>query len=178
MAYDPIKAATSGGPLSLNVPWYAQLLETKPSWKLVSTQYIKPNTGIAVDVPAGHTIRITQAEGPQINDINFFGADIKDASGERYDLGYTLAIEGMLLTRFARAWSRQRSASDSSPFRRLSTPRLSQARAYPGLFASTPRYSDSASPGWSRSWLALNPRITGSRTISLRERQSRKIRRP
>ena len=56
-------------------------------------------------MPAGHTIRITQAEGPQINDINFFGADITDAAGERYDLGYTIAIEGMLLPRFSRAWS-------------------------------------------------------------------------
>lgn len=104
-SYDPIEAAVSGGPMSLDVAWYERLLATKPGWRLVSTQYIKPNAGIAVDVPAGHTIRITQAEGPQINDINFFGADIKDASGERYDLGYTIAIEGMLLPRFSRAWS-------------------------------------------------------------------------
>ena len=104
MPYDPIDAATSGGPMSLNLDWYEELLRTKPSWKPVSTQYIKPNTGIAVDVPAGHTIRITQAEGPQINDINFFGADFAE-SGLRYDFGYTFNIEGMLLTRFARAWS-------------------------------------------------------------------------
>ena len=103
--YDPIAAAQAGGPMTLNKEWYEELLKTKPSWKLVSTQYIKPCTGIAVDVPAGHTIRITQAEGPQINDINFLSADIKDASGERYDLGYTIGIEGMLLPRFARAWS-------------------------------------------------------------------------
>ena len=103
--YDPIAAAVGGGPMSLNLPWYEALLATKPDWKLVSTQYIKPSSGIAVDVPAGHTIRITQVEGPQINDINFFGADIEDASGERYDLGYTMAIEGMLLPRFSRAWS-------------------------------------------------------------------------
>ena len=103
--YDPIAAAQKGGPMALNKKWYEDLLKTKPSWKLVSTQYIKPNMGIAVDVPAGHTIRITQAEGPQINDINFLGADIKDASGERYDLGYTIGIEGMLLPKFARAWS-------------------------------------------------------------------------
>lgn len=104
MAYDPIEAATSGGPLSLNVQWYEDLLKTKSSWKHISKQFIKPNTGIAVDVPAGHTIRITQEEGPQINDINFFAADFKE-SGIRYDLGYTFNIEGMLLTSFARAWS-------------------------------------------------------------------------
>ena len=103
--YDPIKAATSGGPMSLNIDWYEALLATKSNWKLVSTQYIKPHTGIAVDVPAGHTLRITQAEGPQINDINFFGADIEDAGGERYDLGYTMAIEGLLLRKFSRMWS-------------------------------------------------------------------------
>ena len=95
--YDPIEAAVSGGPMSLDLAWYERLLATKPDWRLISTQYIKPSTGIAIDVPAGHTIRITQAEGPQINDINFFGADITDAAGERYDLGYTMAIEGMLL---------------------------------------------------------------------------------
>jgi hypothetical protein len=103
--YDPIEAAVSGGPMSIDVDWYRNLLATKDSWELVSTQYVKPSSGIAVDVPAGHTIRITQSEGPQINDINFFGADITDANGERYDLGYTLAIEGMLLPQFSRAWS-------------------------------------------------------------------------
>ena len=104
MAYDPIKDATSGGPLSLNVSWYKELLETKHSWKLVKTDYVKPNMGIAVDVPAGHSIRITQAEGPQINDVNFFSANYKN-DGIRYDLGYTFNIEGMLLPQFARAWS-------------------------------------------------------------------------
>ena len=39
MAYDPIKDATSGGPLSLNVSWYKDLLETKHSWKLIKTDY-------------------------------------------------------------------------------------------------------------------------------------------
>ena len=83
-AYDPIAAAVGGGPMSLDVGWYEDLLATKADWELVETDHIRPNSGIAVDVPAGHTIRITQSEGPQINDINFFGADIADAAGERY----------------------------------------------------------------------------------------------
>ena len=103
--YDPIAAAVSGGPMSQDIQWYRDLLDTKPSWELVSTQYVKPSSGIAVDVPAGHTIRITQTEGPQINDVSFLGADIKDAGGERFDLGYTIAIEGMLLPQFSRVWS-------------------------------------------------------------------------
>ncbi len=95
----------SGKHTGFNEEWYDNLRSTRESWTKVSEQRIHENRGIYLRVKAGQTMKFIQPEGPNIIDVWFFGADIKDTSGEKYDTPYTAVFEGFILRKNSRIWS-------------------------------------------------------------------------
>lgn len=63
---------------------------------------VPPRDAAAVVVPAGHFLRITSVDGPQVGDLNLFNAS--DLS-ERFYSGKTRALHGTHVTTGDRLWS-------------------------------------------------------------------------
>lgn len=62
----------------------------------------EPREAAAINVPAGHVLRISSVEGPQVGDLNLFNA--QDLS-ERFYSGKTRALHGTHVTTGDRLWS-------------------------------------------------------------------------
>ena len=103
--YDPHVGYASGEKTSFNMEWYDKLRASKPNWKKVSTQRVEAGRGIAVHAKAGQVIKFIQPEGPNIIDVWWLNENIKDASGERYEVVYTAGLEGFILRKNSRLWS-------------------------------------------------------------------------
>lgn len=63
---------------------------------------VPPRDAAAIRVPAGHVLRISSVDGPQVGDLNLFGADNLD---ERFYSGKTRALHGTHVTTGDRLWS-------------------------------------------------------------------------
>lgn len=68
----------------------------------VSEAVAAPREAAAIEVPAGHFLRIHSVEGAQVGDLNLFNAD--DLS-ERFYSGKTRALHGTHVTTGDRLWS-------------------------------------------------------------------------
>lgn len=68
----------------------------------VSEVIVPPRDAAAIDVPAGHFLRICSIEGPQVGDLNLF--NLNDLS-ERFYSGKTRALHGTHVTNGDRLWS-------------------------------------------------------------------------
>ena len=69
---------------------------------LLSRTVVPPRDARAVDVPAGHVLRIACPEGPQVGDLNLFAAHNLD---ERFYSGKTRALHGTHVGIGDRLWS-------------------------------------------------------------------------
>jgi len=76
----------------------ARAAEAKP----VARVTVPPREAAAIEVPAGHVLRILSVEGPQVGDLNLFNAG--DLS-ERFYSGKTRALHGTHVTTGDRLWS-------------------------------------------------------------------------
>jgi hypothetical protein len=103
--YDPHADYQSGEKTAFNMEWYDKLRASKANWKKVETKRVNPNRGIPVRVKAGQSIKFIQPDGPNIIDVWWLGADIKDPSGEHYDFVYTGGLEGFICWPNSRLWS-------------------------------------------------------------------------
>ncbi|MFN3661206.1 urea carboxylase-associated family protein [Yoonia sp.] len=63
---------------------------------------VPPRDAAAIHVPAGHVLRISSVDGPQVGDLNLFAADNLD---ERFYSGKTRALHGTHVTTGDRLWS-------------------------------------------------------------------------
>ena len=63
---------------------------------------VPPRNAAAIHVPAGHVLRISSVDGPQVGDLNLFAADNLD---ERFYSGKTRALHGTHVTTGDRLWS-------------------------------------------------------------------------
>lgn len=69
---------------------------------LVEMAIASPRDAAAIDVPAGHLLRITSIDGPQVGDLNLFNkADLT----ERFYSGKTRALHGTHVSTGDRLWS-------------------------------------------------------------------------
>ena len=103
--HDNMAAVSGAEMLKFNFEWYDKLRASRDSWKLVEKKVLTPHRGIAIKVKAGQTAKFILNHGPQIIDVSFLGADIKDASGEGVNNSYTIGIEGFHLKKNSRIWS-------------------------------------------------------------------------
>jgi uncharacterized protein YcgI (DUF1989 family) len=69
---------------------------------LIATEVAPPRDAASILVPAGHFLRITSVDGPQVGDLNLFAANNLQ---ERFYSGKTRALDGTHLTRGDRMWS-------------------------------------------------------------------------
>jgi len=69
---------------------------------LIATEVAPPRDAASILVPAGHFLRITSVDGPQVGDLNLFAANNLQ---ERFYSGKTRALHGTHLTRGDRMWS-------------------------------------------------------------------------
>lgn len=69
---------------------------------VVSGTVVPPRDAAAIRVPAGHVLRISSIEGPQVGDLNLFNA--QDLS-ERFYSGKTRALHGTHVSTGDRLWS-------------------------------------------------------------------------
>lgn len=88
-----------------NMEWYDNLRASKPNWTKVKEQRVHRNRGTHLFVDAGQVIKFINPEGPNIIDVRWFSADIKDPSGEKYDPVYTAGLEGFICRPNSRLWS-------------------------------------------------------------------------
>ena len=103
--FDQHRDFRAGKQIGFNMDWYDTLRASKPNWSKVSEQRVHQNRGIPVRVKAGQVIKFIQPEGPNIIDVWFFGADIKDTAGEQYDPVLTAGLEGFICRKNSRLWS-------------------------------------------------------------------------
>jgi len=103
--FDPHVGFQKGKNTRFNLEWYDKLRASKPNWNKVSTQRVETGRGVAVHAKAGQVIKFIQPEGPNIIDVWFLAANIKDASGEHYEVVYTAGLEGFLPQKNSRLWS-------------------------------------------------------------------------
>jgi hypothetical protein len=103
--YDPQADYQKGGKTAFNMEWYDNLRASKSNWKKVEEKRVHPNRGIPLRVKAGQSIKFIQPDGPNIIDVWWLGADIKDPSGEHYDCVYTAGLEGFVCWPNSRLWS-------------------------------------------------------------------------
>ena len=102
---DPMEGYATGKQVQFNMDWYDKLRASKPSWKFKEKYTVEPNNGHAIYIDKGQVFKFVQVEGPNICDVHFFGADIKDASGEHYETTYSSVFEGLILKKNSRIWS-------------------------------------------------------------------------
>ncbi len=69
---------------------------------MVQETLVAPRDAAAIEVPAGHFLRLSSVDGPQVGDLNLFAAD--DLS-ERFYSGKTRALHGTHITTGDRMWS-------------------------------------------------------------------------
>jgi len=67
-----------------------------------ASQTVPPREAASIRVPAGHFLRISSVDGPQVGDLNLFAADNLD---ERFYSGKTRALHGTHITTGKRMWS-------------------------------------------------------------------------
>ncbi|MBQ2260863.1 MAG: DUF1989 domain-containing protein [Loktanella sp.] len=79
------------------------LLQRAASGAQVAGQVmVPPREAASIRVPAGHVLRISSVDGPQVGDLNLFAADNLD---ERFYSGKTRALHGTHVTTGDRLWS-------------------------------------------------------------------------
>ncbi len=83
-------------------PDLGALLSARDGARLVASQLVPPREAEAIDVPAGHYLRITCPEGPQVGDLNLFHTANLN---ERFYSGKTRALHGTHITVGDRMWS-------------------------------------------------------------------------
>ncbi len=83
-------------------PDLAPYLAARKGWSRVSELRVPAREARCFDVPAGHFLRITSVEGPQVGDLNLWNAT--DLS-ERFFSGKTRALHGTHLSAGDRMWS-------------------------------------------------------------------------
>ncbi|TNC72234.1 urea carboxylase-associated family protein [Rubellimicrobium roseum] len=83
-------------------PDLVALRAARDGWRKVSETLVPPRDARCFDVPAGHFVRITSVEGPQVGDLNLWSA--QDLS-ERFFSGKTRALHGTHLSTGDRLWS-------------------------------------------------------------------------
>ena len=105
MTEDVMAAYAEGEQIKFDMEWYDKLRASRPNWKFVKKATVEPNNGQAIYVKKGQTIKFVQTSGSNVCDVHFFGADIKDTTGEHYNIMYTAGIEGFVLKENARIWS-------------------------------------------------------------------------
>ena len=70
--------------------------------QVVEMAIASPRDAAAIEVPAGHLLRITSVDGPQVGDLNLFNqADLS----ERFYSGKTRALHGTHISTGDRLWS-------------------------------------------------------------------------
>lgn len=87
---------------ALPAPDLAAYRAAREGMALVASVTVPPRDARAFTVPAGHFFRITSVDGPQVGDLNLWGAG--DLT-ERFFSGKTRAIHGTHLTTGDRLWS-------------------------------------------------------------------------
>lgn len=80
----------------------AALHAAREGAKAVAALLVPPREARCWDVPAGHFLRITSIEGPQVGDLNLWSAA---DPAERFYSGKTRALHGTHLTTGCRMWS-------------------------------------------------------------------------
>lgn len=70
--------------------------------ELVEMAIASPRDAAAIDVPAGHLLRITSIDGPQVGDLNLFH---RPNLSERFYSGKTRALHGTHVSTGDRLWS-------------------------------------------------------------------------
>ena len=70
--------------------------------QVISTVQAAPRDAAAIRVPAGHMLRITSVDGPQVGDLNLFNANDLN---ERFYSGKTRALHGTHVSTGDRLWS-------------------------------------------------------------------------
>jgi len=63
---------------------------------------VQPREAATIEVPAGHFLRMSSVDGPQVGDLNLFA---KDNLAERFYSGKTRALHGTHITTGDRMWS-------------------------------------------------------------------------
>ncbi len=87
---------------TLPQPDLAALEALRLDARVVAKAVAPPRDAATIEVPAGHILRITSVEGPQVGDLNLFNAT--DLS-ERFYSGKTRALHGTHITTGDRMWS-------------------------------------------------------------------------
>ena len=103
--FDPHRGYQEGPNTRFNMEWYDALRASKNDWAHIKTERVHPNRGIPVRVDAGQVVKFVQPDGPNIIDVWWLGADLKDTAGEKYDPIYTAGLEGLICWRNSRLWS-------------------------------------------------------------------------
>ncbi|ARU02086.1 urea carboxylase-associated family protein [Yoonia vestfoldensis] len=83
-------------------PDMALLQRASAAAQLGARVVVPPRDAAAIRVPAGHILRISAVEGPQVGDLNLFAADNLD---ERFYSGKTRALHGTHVTTGDQLWS-------------------------------------------------------------------------
>lgn len=81
------------------VDMYVQAFHAMP---VVQTVIVPPRDAAAIRVHAGHCLRLTSMDGPQVGDLNLFAADNLH---ERFYAGKTRALHGTHVTTGDQMWS-------------------------------------------------------------------------
>lgn len=87
---------------TLPQPDMALYARARAGMALVNSAIAPPRDAAAIKVPAGHILRISSVDGPQVGDLNLFAAD--DLT-ERFYSGKTRALHGTHITTGDRMWS-------------------------------------------------------------------------
>ncbi len=87
---------------TLPVPDMALYADALATARTVATILAPPREAAAIRVPAGHFLKITSIDGPQVGDLNLFNAH--DLT-ERFFSGKTRALHGTHVTTGDRLWS-------------------------------------------------------------------------
>ena len=103
--FDQHASYRSGKFTGFNMEWYDNLRKGKSDWTKDAEHRAHQNRGITIDLKAGQAVKFLQPEGPNIVDVWFFGAGIKDPTGEKYDPVFTAGLEGFICRKNSRLWS-------------------------------------------------------------------------
>jgi uncharacterized protein YcgI (DUF1989 family) len=95
----PVVCYPAGG---LAPPDLGALRAAREGWRLVASVVVPPRDGRAFQVPAGHFVRMSCPDGPQVGDLNLWAAG--DLS-ERFFSGKTRALHGTHVSTGDRLWS-------------------------------------------------------------------------
>lgn len=88
--------------LSVDRAFYDRIRAAEPRWRAVAEGLVPANEGRAFVVPRGRIVRVIQAEGPQVADLNAWN---RDDPKEMFWSGRTRILEGTHLTVDNRLWS-------------------------------------------------------------------------